>query len=189
MFNTKIFSSVHVLPALAALCSVVIVLALASVPARASVARRLALDELSLASDAIVVGRCQSVQSHWNDAHTQIVTEAVYTTLGVEKGQVGRQFSVVALGGVAGDIGMVIIGMPTFSVGREEVLFLSASPTGAWRCVGMSQGQFIVQTTAAGERRVVGRDLNGLELIGDGDTRLAPQSFSAFVRSIRRLVR
>jgi hypothetical protein len=167
----------------------VAVAALIGVPAGASVARSLALDELARESDAIVVARCLAVASRWNDAHTQIITEAVYAPSSVEKGRIHRRFSVVALGGVADGLGMYVVGMPTFAEGREEVLFLSAGSAGEWRCVGMAQGQFIVATTSAGERRVVGRDLNGLELAGDVDARLAPQPLAAFVGNIRRTAR
>jgi len=57
----------------------------------------------------------------------------------VWKGNASGRLTVVALGGVVGDIEMTVEGMPTFVVGEKSLLFLHGKSQ--LRVVGMSEGK------------------------------------------------
>jgi hypothetical protein len=158
------------------------------VPAAASVARRVSLQELVQASTVIVLARCEHVESRWTPDRTQIVTTAVYRTAESYKGTPERQFKVAALGGGADGMGMYVPGMPSFAPGRDEVLFLEPLTADVFQVVGMAQGQFVVSTGDSSGRRV-GRKMRGIELIGPADPNVEPRSFDAFRSTLRALVR
>ncbi len=159
----------------------------AVVPAGASVARRLTLEDLADHATNIVVGHCAGVESRWNDDHTQIVTVARYDVADDLKGELRGSVEVESLGGEVGDIGMYVPGMPAFVSGADEVLFLSPGK-GTFEVVGMAQGQFRISFPAASTSPIVRRPLSGLELLGADDARLSDGSLSSFIRVIRNVV-
>jgi hypothetical protein len=146
------------------------------------------LDQLVEHSTNIIVGRCAATESVWNSDRTQIVTVAHYDVAEDLQGELTGSVDVEALGGEVGEVGMYVPGMPSFSPGHDDVLFLAARSDGRFEVVGMAQGQFRISFPSASAAPVVDCPLEGLELQGSPDGRLERQNLSRFVRTIRDAV-
>jgi hypothetical protein len=115
-----------------------LVLGPAYVP-HASILQAMSLTELTTSADSIVVGNVRGVHSAW-DAHLRTIVSKVDVDVDeVWKGKASGRLTVVALGGVVGDIEMTVEGMPTFVVGEKSLLFLHGKSQ--LRVVGMSEGK------------------------------------------------
>jgi hypothetical protein len=151
----------------------------------ASVARRMTLEELVAGATNVVVGRCIGFESAWTDDRSRIVTTARYAVAQDLVGEAAGEVMVETLGGEVDGVGMYVAGMPTFETGRDEVLFLRARGDEPFAVVGMAQGQFRIGFPTATAAPIVERRFEGLELVGPDDSRLASQSLSRFLRTIR----
>lgn len=162
---------------------------LMGVVAQGSIARRLSLEELSGYASNIVVGQCVARECAWNADHSQIVTVARYQVAEDLKGSLADTVDVESLGGEVDGVGMYVPGMPSFDIGRHDVLFLQKRPNAPFEVVGLGQGQFRISFPAKTSAPVVDQTIEGIQLIGPGDGRLARQSYSQFVRLLRQMVR
>ncbi len=102
-------------------------------------------DALVLASHAIVLGT--PVEEHAQMEDGKIFT---YTRLHVDAqvagdAPTGSDVYVRAFGGVIDHIGMVSEGEPTFSVGKQQLLFLRHGVPGAYNVTADAQGQFVTE--------------------------------------------
>jgi hypothetical protein len=127
---------------------VVALLGLLFLPPReadASVSIAVTFDALVLASDAVALAT--PVEEHAQYEDGKIFT---YTRLHVDNGIAGEAATgsdvyVRAFGGVVDHIGMVSEGEPTFSVGKQQLLFLRHGVVaGTYNVTGDAQGQFVV---------------------------------------------
>ena len=97
-------------------------------------------------SDFIFVGTAVQTQSAWNPEHTRIYTRTTFEVEEYIKGGAGGAVVVETLGGVVGDVGMMVPGVPQFRRGEKNLLFISTGPrTGKHRVVGWSQGRFKIK--------------------------------------------
>jgi len=122
--------------------------------ASATLMREVPFDEKVGNSASIIAGRCVRTESQWDRGGKRILT---YATFSIEKTLRGaprpnREITIVIPGGSVGNIRQDTIGVPSFSEGDENVLFLrntDLGPTVAY----LEQGAYAI-TTEGGERMV-----------------------------------
>jgi hypothetical protein len=97
----------------------------------ASIAELATFDEKVENAAAIVLGTCVKSDARWDEQHRWILT---YSTFRVEKVLKGApslgDLTVVTPGGSVGDMHQETIGIPTFKVGDERVLFVKNTKSG-----------------------------------------------------------
>ncbi|MGB9592721.1 MAG: hypothetical protein ACPL7R_01125 [Anaerolineae bacterium] len=98
----------------------------------------LSLQEIAGLSQTAVVGTVSALRSHWNPAHTLILTTVTVDVEHVLKGTAGDTLSFEVQGGKVDGLGLTVSGMPTFGVGQRLILFLDDTPDGT---VGGFQGR------------------------------------------------
>lgn len=150
----------------------------------ASVAKRLSLDRLVSASDVIVIGQCTALDSHYTADGQQIVTVATYSIAQTLKGAPTDRVSVVLLGGIVGDRGMMVEGGPRPDFGQNDLLFLTRTASNQLEVVGLGQGQFRIVFPEGAAYPRVARMTIGLELTGIADPRLEQTSLARLVRGV-----
>jgi hypothetical protein len=155
---------------------------------------KLSFEELVRKSGRIILGRCLSTESRWNQGNTLIYTYSRFAVSDNFKGQANGFVDVVTMGGVVDGITQTISGMPQFEVNEEVVLFLEPSKRNLWQPVGLSQGKFrIEKNSQTGDKEAV-LSLSGLRLYGtpsgNTSTQDHPQriALGRLVQVIRRLV-
>ena len=165
---------------------ILVVVALA-VPAFATTVRKMELPELVSASDSIVQGRVESVESRWenNQAFT-------YTSVNVDdplKGGRRRAVLIRQIGGKIGNLNVTVSGMPQFKRGDQVIVFLKNRVDGTFDVVGLNQGKYeIVNDFAVA-------NVSGLTLINEKTGRMEEAGFmekaplEAFKEKIRGLVK
>jgi hypothetical protein len=148
-------------------------LALAALPAAASVTTALDLRELVTEAEHVVLATVVSQRSSY-DARRRIVTDVTLRVEDAMKGgrAAGATLVVRRLGGAIGDLGMRVEGEASFADGERVVLF-GATIGGHLRPVGLSQGVLPVRTDTAG-RELVFPGGGGLALVREVRGRLVP---------------
>jgi hypothetical protein len=126
-------------------------------PASASLFWSMSQDELIDASDTIVVGRVLETRSFWNSQRTAVLTEALVAVEESVAGEPPASIPVYTLGGEIGGYTYVAVGAPRFRPGERFLLFLRTDRKGAFRVVGLEQGQYEVVATDAGAELAVPR--------------------------------
>ncbi|MGH9429044.1 MAG: hypothetical protein ACRD2L_22400 [Terriglobia bacterium] len=176
------------------LSSLCLVLA-GSLPVFSTTVEKFTLDDLVQKSGRIIVGKCMSRASRWNDRNTLILTTARFAVSEPLKGSNDGFVNVVTVGGTLDGITQTVSGMPVFEPEEEVLLFLEPSKNGHWQPLGMSQGKFrILRNRQTGEEEVV-HSLSGLELYDPANRRLSQQEkpsrspLKPMVERIRRMVR
>jgi len=167
----------------------------ASFQTLATTVEKFSLDDLVQKSGRIIVGKCISSESRWNDRNTLILTTARFTVSEPLKGSSDGFVNVVTVGGTLDGITQTVSGMPVFEPEEEVLLFLEPSKNGQWQPLGMSQGEFrILRNRQTGEQEVV-HSLSGLELYDPASRSLSQQEkpsrapLKPMVERIRRMVR
>jgi hypothetical protein len=123
-------------------------LATVGIPASATILQQLTLDEMARKSTSIVRARVTGSSEALRSGN--VYTLYKFATLETLKPGPPLQ-EVVVPGGVAGGIRQVVAGAPALRQGQEYVLFLWTSRSGLTQLMGMSQGLFSVEHTAAGD--------------------------------------
>jgi len=116
------------------------------------------LEELTEASDIIVLGKVLAAESGRDGGHGRIRTEVVFEVERVLKGSLDSQTLSIKLPGgfLPGEnLGQVIPGMPRFTAGEEAVVFLQKDPNLFCPIAGWIQGKFDVLTDSSTGRKVV----------------------------------
>jgi hypothetical protein len=134
-----------------------VVLALMAAPVHGSLVVLMNLEELVGASDSIVEGVVEAVESRWEDQ--QIFT---YTTIRIDdplKGNRTRTVVIRQLGGRVGALMAIVPGMPQFDTGLRVIVFLKDSGNGSHYVVGMNQGRYVIAEDYAVS------NLTGLDLV------------------------
>ena len=122
---------------------------LLSGPARAAVAVPSSVEELARDADAVVRGRVVSKTARFTPDHRRIFTWVEVEPSSVWAGTAKGRVTVLVPGGVVGDIGQRVDGMPAFAQGEDVVVFLSGAEAGAFRVTGLAQGKFSVKDGTA----------------------------------------
>jgi hypothetical protein len=167
----------------------------AAFQALATTVEKFSLDDLVQKSGRIIVGKCISSESRWNDRNTLILTTARFAVSEPLKGSSDGFVNVVTVGGTLDGITQEVSGMPVFEPEEEVLLFLEPSKNGQWQPLGMSQGKFrILRNRQTGEQEVV-HSLSGLEFYDPASRSLSQQEkpsrapLKPMVERIRRMVR
>lgn len=133
--------------------------------AQATVVPRVTLEELVENSDLIVQAHCARSWAAWDENTRVIWTHAeLLLTEGV-KGPAGRSVVVSEPGGVVGEVGMTVEGVPHYRPGEEVVVFLYRAPNGLLRTRGLGQGKFTVVAGSATTERLVRTNSGGMALV------------------------
>jgi hypothetical protein len=155
---------------------------------------KLSFEELVRRSGRVILGRCLSTESRWNQENTLIFTYSKFAVSENLKGQANGFVEVMTVGGVVNGITQTVSGMPHFEVNEEALLFLEPFKKDRWQPLGLSQGKFrIEKNSQTGDKEAV-LNLSGLRLYGtsSGDTSIQthPQRvpLDRLVEAIKHLV-
>ena len=118
--------------------------------------------ELTLGSSEVVIGEVRSVHSHWNDAHTKIVTDVEVAISRTLKGAPAERVTLTQLGGTVGNLRVDVDGSPAFLPGEEAVFFVWRDSQGRAQLKGLGQGKFEIHRDAANGHKRVQRSTEGL---------------------------
>ncbi len=136
---------------LASMGSVLVAAALcaASMTANATIIVPQTLEQMTVASSAVVRAQVVRRESSWDADHQRIHT---YTELKVldavhKTADLGKTIVIRTMGGEVGDIGMRVAGVARFEVGEEVLVFLRADPLliTHFQVIGMSQGKYRIE--------------------------------------------
>lgn len=116
--------------------------------------------ELVAKSTTVVRGEVTSIRSEEFDSPQgkgvrTLVTLRVERTL---KGEPAETVTLSLLGGTVGKRTLRVVGMPAFSVGQRELVFVADNGTALCPLVGVGHGRYHVVTDAATQREYVTRD-------------------------------
>jgi hypothetical protein len=117
--------------------------AVAGVPAVASMVLAMELPELTARAERIVVADVTTVRMGWDSRHQRILSTIEMKVAEVWKGQVpaSGRLTLVQPGGSADGIEMRVHGLPSFVTGERAVLFLRGAAAQPIALVGMGQGK------------------------------------------------
>lgn len=145
---------------------IALLLALAfATAATAATVRPMLLDEIIDTAATAFHGRCIANRTELDPATNLVVTFTTFEVSDVLKGQVTATHVIKQIGGTLPDgrSGMLVQGVPRFVVGEEYVVFLAGvSSMGFSSPIGLSQGNFSVQQSAAGKTIATGADFREL---------------------------
>jgi len=102
---------------------------------------------------AIVVGRCVKNESRWDASGRWILTYSTFEVSNTIKGAPVQRITVVVPGGSVGGVHQSSVGLPAFSEGDENVLFIRNTKVGP-TVLYFDQGAYNVTTNARGEKIV-----------------------------------
>jgi hypothetical protein len=137
---------------------------LAATPASASQVLHQTLRDLTLSSSDVVVGRVEETSTHWDAAHTRIVTDITVTVSESLKGAPGERLVLSQLGGDLDGFRYSVPGSPLFRTGEEALLFVWRDARGRAQVNGLAQGKFDIRTDAATGVKSVQRAVEGMQV-------------------------
>ena len=112
-------------------------------------------DSLCVRADRIIHVRCVDSQSYLDADQNRIVTKTRLSVLETVKGESANDLDLTLPGGIVEGRQLTVIGMPTFRVGEETVVFLSIPDEyGSPWPMGLGQGYYSVRIGAEGGRYV-----------------------------------
>ena len=117
---------------------------------------RLTLEQLTAASEYVVVGQVDRSWSAWDAAHQFIWThyELEVRERWKTEALAATRIVVSEPGGTVNGVTMRIAGALPFESGEEVLLFLYRTPVGYLRATGGGQGKYTIERTDSGEGRV-----------------------------------
>lgn len=141
--------------------------------------------ELVAEAQTIVRARVVDVRADWAESPQGRVIKT-HVTFRVEKrlkGTATPELTLTFLGGELDGQGMRVAGMPQFSVGQREILFVTGNGINFCPLVGMMHGRYRVQTDAATGREYIARN-DGVPLVSEHDVQL-PQDGNPIERRLK----
>jgi hypothetical protein len=142
--------------------------------------------ELVAESDAIYRGRVTSVQAkRVENSHADGSVIKTFVTLAVERVLKGPERTAVTLeflGGTVGDETLTVTGMPTFTLGAREIVFVQKNGIQFCPLVGLMHGRYRVLRDESTAREHIARD-NGLPLTDPADVELPITTLPGPVRA------
>ncbi len=109
------------------------------------------LPALTQSSEVIVRATVTRTEARYTKDHRRIVTDVDFAVADVWKGEPGKTLRIVQPGGVVGNLGQRVSGMPKFTLGEEVVLFLEQTGP-VFQVTGLSQGKYRVERSSDGTR-------------------------------------
>jgi len=109
----------------------------------------LSIEDLTRASQTVIIGEVEDVKSQWNEDGSSIVTRATVLVSEAVKGKVrDSRVTVEYKGGEVGDVGMRVSDTPSLRKGENVILFLKPDKetrAGLIRSiVGRAQGMYSI---------------------------------------------
>jgi hypothetical protein len=152
------------------------------------------LEKLVQKSSKIMIGRCLSTKSRWNEKKTLILTYSTFAVSEDLKGQPNSVVTVVTIGGTVEGITQAVAGMSIFRANQDALLFLEPEKKTGWQTLALSQGHFkIVRNPKTGRQEAV-HNLSGLQIYNPADHTVSigetssPVPLDQLVERIRTLV-
>ncbi len=107
----------------------------------------------------------KSVRSDWvvQGEDRAIITFVTFVTRSAITGAVPGEFTLEFLGGTVGEQTMAVIGMPQFTVGQRDVVFVEKTTGQLCPLVTLGYGRYRVYTDASSPNPLIARD-NGVPL-------------------------
>ncbi|HYO13861.1 MAG TPA: hypothetical protein VE685_11765 [Thermoanaerobaculia bacterium] len=155
------------------LVSLVLLLALAAMPAMASTFIKMNQKDLVRDSAAVIQGEVVQVNSFWEPTGTIIVTEALVKVEDVVFGNAPSVAVVRTAGGEVDGFYIEAHGFPVFKAGERVLLYLEPERDGYSRVTGYRQGQYQIVRDKAGVEYAVPTYEDAAGLVG-ADGRPAP---------------
>ena len=107
------------------------------------------MDDLTAASQTVVVGKVIASRTAWDEGHHMIYTTYTVAPSQYLKGQLGATFELREPGGAVDGMEMIIADAPAFQTGQDALLFVWTDPHGNHQVAAFSQGAVSIQTDAA----------------------------------------
>lgn len=143
--------------------------------------------ELVAEAEAIYRGKVAAVESRRvarPDGGTVIKTFVTFTVDRVLKGAARGEVTLELLGGTVGEETLHVTGMPRFSVGQREFVFVQKNGTQLCPLVGLMHGRYRVLTDENTPRDYVARD-NGAPLTDTAEVELPMTPLPGQIRTAR----
>lgn len=106
---------------------------------KAEMNREVSIERLTEMAEVIVLGRCLTSYSDWNEQKTEIYTYTLIEALQLLKGKGESPLIVETLGGRVGDLVSNVIGAPSFTEGQKVLLFLFRKQNGQLGIIGLNK--------------------------------------------------
>jgi hypothetical protein len=130
----------------------------------------MSLEDLTTKADFIFIGTCVEAHSAWNQEHTRIYTQYGFEISEYLKDDAGVYVTIETIGGIVGDVGLAVPGMPVFRVGERDLIFVSTGKrSGTNRVLAWAQGRFVITIDPQTGQEVLHRPLSGMTLVGTSD--------------------
>jgi len=172
------------------ICTGLLGVLLAAVPACATVIVGADLGELSREAGAIVRGRVVSVDARWTDDRRGIETLVTLAAESYLKGGLGETVTFRVPGGRLGRLRSIVVGAPRFEADQQVIVFLGHHGPSIPHVLGLNQGVYHVTrhgtTWAVTPPPLVGTTVVQPVVRGDQDRR--PAALAAFEQQVRELV-
>ena len=130
---------------------------------------------LTRESSDIVIGRVGEQHSHWNAAHTMIVTDVTIVVDQALKGAPGTSITLTQVGGEVDNMRYSVAGSPSFTSGEEVLIFAWRDAAGRPQVDGLGQGKFEILRDRATGARTVRRSIPGLGISEARSLRALPE--------------
>lgn len=137
--------------------------------ARASTVVAPTFDALVSGANLIFVGEVTDVRGEWRNGPEgrSIVTVVTFRVGDIMKGNAGVMTQLEFLGGTVGGTSLVISGMPSFTIGQRDVLFVGETAQVVSPLVGFMHGRMKVERDVNGVDRV--RTFDGRALVSTAE--------------------
>ncbi|TXD38569.1 hypothetical protein FRC98_06725 [Lujinxingia vulgaris] len=169
-------------PPFALFTLLILALSLLATSASAATLPRMDLEELVVRSDAVVVAEVDEITTDL-DARGRVVSTITLKVSETLKGPAARTITIRQLGGVHGDIGTRVPGMPVFQVADQGVLFLSGDVVQRPASVtGLAQGFFRIALGPDNATEFAVPQVNNLNLVVR--ERVQPSAQTSGLRSV-----
>ena len=87
------------------------------------------IKQLTDEAESIIIGKVAKQKSEWDSNHKMIYTTVTVAVNEYLKGDDGSKTQIIKIpGGKVGDVGLEVVGAPSFDDGEKALLFLGSSP-------------------------------------------------------------
>lgn len=159
--------------------------------ARASLATAAPFEEKVDNAAAIIMGRCVRNQARWDPSGRWILTYSTFTVENTIKGAPAQEVTVVVPGGSVGGVHQSSVGLPAFSEGSENVLFIRNTRSGP-TVLYFDQGAYAVTTNERGEKVIAPVASGAVHVDAQRGVAVpaeAPRTLQEFKQDVDRAVR
>lgn len=132
-----------------------------------AIMKGLSTEELTKASDLVIVGKVEDIEAQWSKDGRTIFTSAYIVIDNVIKGTAQANIMIEYEGGEIGDIGLKVSDESALLKGEKVILFLKSGKSKkdgvAYNIVGKGQGKYVIDVYGIARKRgfsIVGREEN-----------------------------